>query len=324
MWDPNDRATFETAARRSLTPNALTALAGDLKAQAFSAPAPSRAVLAAQLAHVAFAAPDAIAETYDAACAGWLGAPPAAAPVAPLGEPPLNASEPLWQAFWSVVEDALAGRLDAAGITARTAALGAATDARYLARCARAASAYPGVAQAARDALPPRLTLATLAACPPGSLGAQFHALIVDNDFDLEVLDRDAIGLSALPAPLAWLNTRILQTHDLWHILAGYRTTGLHEIAISAFQMAQFGHPYSAQFLSVVASAAAASAPEGFGVLADTMFTAWRHGRETPPLMAIPWEEEWDDSVDVLRARHGVAPYGSPWPADLLELRGGA
>ncbi len=52
------------------------------------------------------------------------------------------------------------------------------------------------------------------------------------------MLDRDAPSLRDLPAPLNYLNARILQVHDLWHLVGGYQTTGLHEIAISAFHLA--------------------------------------------------------------------------------------
>jgi ubiquinone biosynthesis protein Coq4 len=153
-----------------------------------------------------------------------------------------------------------------------------------------------------------------------GSLGRQFHDLLVANNFDLEVLDRTALGLAELPKPLDWLNTRILQAHDLWHIIAGYDTTALHEIAISAFQLAQFGHPYSAQFLSVTVGVSAITPVQGFGVLMDVICSAWRHGRETPPLMAIPWEGVWTDGPETIRDRFAVRPYVSPYPANLIEM----
>ena len=100
-------------------------------------------------------------------------------------------------------------------------------------RVGQASLAYQGVAAAVAQGYPHRFTLDALARCPRASLGGEFHALIVDNGFDLEVLDREALKLAELTPPLDYLNARILQCHDLWHLVAGYRTTGLHEVAIT-------------------------------------------------------------------------------------------
>lgn len=189
----------------------------------------------------------------------------------------------------------------------------------FVARVAAMSHTYPGVSEAAQSELPQKIDLATLAAQPYGSIGAEFHQLIVENKFDLEVRDRSEIGLAALPAPLDYLNTRILQAHDLWHITAGYETTSLHEIALSGFQMAQFGHNYSAHFLSIVAAVAALSPASGYKVLMDTIATSWVHGRETYPMMLIPWETVWHKSADEIRADYQILTYRRPYRADLIE-----
>jgi ubiquinone biosynthesis protein Coq4 len=144
--------------------------------------------------------------------------------------------------------------------------------------------------------------------------------MLVENGYDLEVLDREAIGLGELPPALRYLNTRILQMHDVWHLVAGYSTSASHEIAISAFQLAQFGHNYSAHFLAVVSALTHLQRPEGFGVIALLVAEAWRHGRATPPLMAIAWEQEWSRSIEEIRAAYGIPAYESVLPAELFEM----
>jgi ubiquinone biosynthesis protein Coq4 len=189
-----------------------------------------------------------------------------------------------------VVDDALAGRLDALSITARTAALAANLPDGFDRRLAALALAFPGVGAAARGGIPPRFTLEELAAAPAGSLGASFHHQVTANGFELEVLEREALGLEALPFPLGYVNARMLQLHDLWHLAAGYELTALHEIGISAFQMAQFGHHYSAMFLALIVTLAAAGpVPGGMVPLVETMARAWRHGRGAPPLLGLDW-----------------------------------
>lgn len=273
--------------------------------------------LAALWLHAAIAAPDRLAQTYDASAEGWLGRAPSATAIAATAEPtPVPAA--FWDAFWALV-NAPAAAPDPAGVTQRTAALAGHLDPALRTRIGDAAWVYPGVRDAVAGGYPERFTLASLAKAPKGSLGGAFHDLIVDNGFDLEVLDRDALGLADLPPPLDYLNARILQCHDLWHIVAGYQTSALHEVAISGFQAAQFGHHYSAMFLAMVLTKSAFARPESVGLMLDTILTAWTHGRESPPILGIDWVAIWDRPVEGVREAIGITAYASPYPADLFE-----
>ncbi|MEO1323686.1 MAG: Coq4 family protein [Pseudomonadota bacterium] len=294
-------------------------LTADLLAAGRKASRRDRLELAAALAHAAFLAPDQVAILYDRISETWLSKKISADPVPTLdrqSEPP---PEALWAQFWEVVEEAADGKLDALSITERTAALGGEMPEAFVERVAAMSHTYPGISEAVRAPMPGKIDLDNLAAQPDGSLGAEFHHLIVSNKFDLEVLDRSEIGLAALPSPLDFLNTRILQSHDLWHITAGYETTALHEIALSAFQMAQFGHNYSAQFLSIVAAVGAISPASGYKVLMDTVTTSWAHGRETYPMMLIPWEDVWHKTAEEIRRDYSIHVYERPYRADLIE-----
>jgi len=274
--------------------------------------------LAALWLQVAAAAPERLPGLFDAAAAGWSGGPIAAQAVAAPQAAPEPIPRAFWDGFWALLDEP-ADALGAEGITVRTAALLGLLSDGFGPRVGAMALAYPGCAAAVAQGYPPRFELADLARCPKGSLGAALHALVVDNGFDLEVLDREALRLRELPAPHAYLNARILQCHDLWHLAAGYRTTGLHEVAISAFQLAQFGHAYSGMFLAVVLARTAFERPEAAPMLLDTIFAAWRHGRESPPLLGVRWETLWALPVEQVRAEIGLEAFASPWPADLFE-----
>jgi ubiquinone biosynthesis protein Coq4 len=309
------RTRFRTLAQTGLSSGDVESLAK--LCQNGGGSAEDRLAIAAALAHAAFAAPETIAATYDAAAQGWRGAPVEG----PSITMPVHAAAPISARFWTAFDalvDPNRGPTSPGEVTIETAALGAELDPALKARSAEVALTYPLVREAAAHGDPPRFTLQALAACPAGSLGATFHSLIVDNGFDLEVLDRDALGLDTLPTPLGYLNARILQCHDLWHIVAGYETTALHEIGISAFQLAQFGHGYSAAFLATVAARTAAQ-PELFALMMDVILDAWRHGRQTPPMIAVAWESVWDQPVEAVRSRLGVEAFVSPYPADLFE-----
>ena len=100
----------------------------------------------------------------------------------------------------------------------------------------------------ADKSIPPMISLAALADFLDGSLARQLLSMWVNNGFDPESLDRYAIGLNGLSPALRHLNTRILRMHDTWQLVAGYENTSLHEMAISAFQLAPFGQHYSTMF----------------------------------------------------------------------------
>jgi len=311
MTDPTIR--FQTLAAHGADPGSALALAKAVRAGDEQAARD----LAALWLHAAAAAPERLAAIYDASAEGWLGVPPRAPLVELAGEPAPIAPE-FWEAFWALVR-ASNEVPDPAGVTQRTATLAGMVGPALQAKTAKIALVYPGVREAAAQGYPERFTLEALARAPKGSLGAEFHDLIVDNGFDLEVLDRDALGVAEMAPPLDYLNARILQCHDLWHILAGYRTTGLHEIAISGFQAAQFGHHYSSMFLAMVLAKSAFGQPLGTGLMLDVILSAWTHGRESPSLLPLDWAALWHKNVELMRAELGISAYASPYPADLFE-----
>lgn len=311
------RATDEFEAR---------VLAGGGRAEALGAAAAlrtgdlsARHEVAALALHVAVVAPERVVDVYDGLTEGWLGAAPDGPAVSGPSPAPGEVSDRLWAGLWELVFDPDAGR-DPADITVRTAALTEFLTPEFHRRVAAMALRYPGVAESAAGGIPPRFTLEQLAACPQDSLGGAMHAFVVDNGFDLEVLDRDSLGLQQLPPPLDYCNVRILQCHDIWHLVAGHATSGLHEVSVSGFQMAQFGHQYSSMFLGMLLTKVAVTqAPEITGFTLDTILTGYRHGRETPPLLGVGWEAVWDLPIPEIRTRLGVTPYDSPYPAWMLE-----
>ena len=280
-----------------------------------------RMQVAAAMAWAGFSCPGAIEAVYDNIAAAWLGS--GTTPPIPKDLPDAPLRPDFWNAFWSVIDDAEKG-YDAASITARVAALGGAVHPGFEAIAESCAQRHPGAGAALVRPVPGRTDLGTLGACDENSLGKTLYSMVVDQGYDLEVLDREAIRLNALPRSLRYLNTRILQMHDVWHLVAGYETTASHEIAISAFQLAQFGHNYSAMFLASVTTITHIMQPAGVPVLMQLIAEAWQHGRRSPAFMDIEWEQEWNNSIETIRARRGIPVYQSALPANLLEtLEGG-
>ena len=291
---------------QALTESVRPAAQGDAAAQA--------AVCGAML-WASFAAPGAITQVFDLISRSQLSlhADPAAI-LAHSAAPP----EEFWQQFEATLTGPEEG-YDATSITVAVASLAAVLDDDYAALSEFAALAHLGSDNAADKFVPPMISLTALADFPDGSLARQLLSMWVDNGFDPEVLDRDAIGLNGLSPALRYLNTRILQMHDTWHLVVGYKTTSLHEIAISAFQLAQFGHNYSAMFLTTVCTMSHLKQPMGFPLLLQNLSEAWVHGCDAPNFMAIEWEQDWHMSIEEVRAKYGIVPFAGAFPADLLE-----
>jgi ubiquinone biosynthesis protein Coq4 len=275
-----------------------------------------RVQLSGIMAWVACSCPDATHSVYSNIATAWLGSGPMPEIPVGLAEAPLEDS--FWEAFWTVVEGPPEG-YDALTITIAVAALAGALHPDFEKIAENHARRHPGAAIAVTKPIPGHTDFDVLSRCPNNSLGSSLYKMIVENGYDPEVLDRESIKLSAMPHALHYLNARILQMHDVWHLVAGYTTNSSNEIAISGFQLAQFGHNYSAMFLAVGMAMSTTKEPRGFSILMQIIMEAWQHGCETPAMMNIDWESEWNNSLDAIRTKYNIPVYKSVFPADLLE-----
>ena len=282
--------------------------------------------IAVHTLRVGFITPEAVLPVYERIADGWLRgkarllgrtapaaqidsvAEAAALPLVlqrgriPEGLPPL---------LWRVVGQ----QVDPATITPTIAAFGGTYGDELKAACARAIRQFPEQAAIAAEPWPPRVNIDSLAGCAPDTLGHAYYHLIVDNGFDPEVLDPDSV--TGFHPGVDGTNRRILQQHELWHLVAGYSTSPLHESAISSFQLAQFGHNYSAIFLATAITQILFSAPIFLDPFLQVTAEAWRHGRATRPMMRIDWEAQWHKSIVAIRTEHGIRPFESIIP-DML------
>ena len=305
------RESIQDAARRTDAHSIRQAVAA-----AKHGDASGRILLTGVMTWAAYSCPDATNAVYDNIASAWLGSGPT--PEIPEGLPEAPLEDSFWEAYWKVVAGPPEG-YDALTITVAVAALGSEVHADFEAIAENHARNHPGAAIAISSPIPGHTDIPALADCPEKSLGLSLYNMIVENGYDPEVLDRDAIDLSSKPHSLHYLNARILQMHDVWHLVAGYTTHSSNEIAISAFQLAQFGHNYSAMFLGVGMAMATTQEPRGFTVIMQIITEAWQHGRATPYMMDIEWEGEWNNSLKDIRSKYGIPVYKSVFPSDLLE-----
>jgi hypothetical protein len=226
------------------------------------------------------------------------------------GKPRIAMPRALWDDYWAIVSKApspTAGELD---LTIAVVALGQHYDQRMIDCCEAALLEFDGV----HDLIAQpevRLTTADLESHAADSLATDLLSMLNANGYDIEVIDADTVVLPGDYPAQNRTNRRILQLHDIWHLVGGYGFTPAGEVAISGFQMAQFGQNYSTRFLATVATTAAIHAPMLTDMLLTVMFDGWRHGRATRELIAVPWHQRIADPIGRIRDELGIRPIDS-------------
>jgi ubiquinone biosynthesis protein COQ4 len=154
---------------------------------------------------------------------------------------------------------------------------------------------------------------------PAGSLGRAYLAFAeAEGISPAGIREADARG-RAHPEDLspdhAYLNQRMRDVHDLWHVVAGYRADVLGETALLAFTLAQTWNPGIGLLVAVGLYKTFAS-PEARSLIVG----GFRRGARAAWLPEQPWESMLAMPLAEVRARLGVgaAPRYAPlYSADL-------
>ena len=141
--------------------------------------------------------------------------------------------------------------------------------------------------------------LDSLAHCNPGTLGYEYRRFMIDNGLkpDFVVAD-DRADESGI------FSRRMSQTHDLWHVVTGYKTDLLGEFGNAGFYLGQY-HAHGGEDAHVLMRLAATlvSAASLYAALFDQVLCrkamagvveGWQKGQTAKPLFAVRWEEMWD------------------------------
>lgn len=268
--------------------------------------------LAAKLLHVAVCTPERVLDVYDAAAHGWLSGqlyPPSSRNTK--GKPP---PDEFWRDFWKLLEGSAAQRRRIP-FTKAAIALTRRLDPQLESRVAGAALDYPGVREAAAQGLLERLEPSELSGLPPSQLGGMIHREAMLRGVETAQIDRLGPELERLTPPLGYLNARILESHLAWSVVGGYSHAELDELALAAFQTAQFGHHYSSVVLALTMATVAIERPAGLEIVLESVFRGWLHGRQSPPLLGVAWRELLDLPIETVRHTLGVTPFASPLTA---------
>ncbi len=157
------------------------------------------------------------------------------------------------------------------------------------------------------------LDLDVLRALPGGTLGRTYYDWIIENGLTAQIATNYrqfhdmlvASGqLDGMPEPMQYAVLRGFQTHDFQHVVTGYDSSGLGEIALQAFCLAQIQFPYFGMWISVVTTKMTFISPNSIVPLMDAITDGWQLGREVDNIQAERWEEMLADPLEDVRARY--------------------
>ncbi len=111
---------------------------------------------------------------------------------------------------------------------------------------------------------------------------------------------------------MAYLMRRFRQTHDVWHALLGLGITGHEEVIIHWFSFGQLQLPVSAMIM-VFGTLKHLLGERRWGALRHSLREAYRVGRDAAPLLAVRWEDFWEQPLADVRARFGLHPLERRW-----------
>jgi ubiquinone biosynthesis protein Coq4 len=100
----------------------------------------------------------------------------------------------------------------------------------------------------------------------------------------------------------SYVEARLNQTHDIWHIVTGFDTSPVGEIGLQAFHLAQFPYPLATMLISNGLMSSTLLAPEELPKLLRVITIGWRMGSKAKSLFAQKWEDGWRKTLTQWRS----------------------
>ncbi len=139
----------------------------------------------------------------------------------------------------------------------------------------------------------PSINAKTLAQChtfPQGTVGRAYADFMQANRLSPELFQAPERGEGK---KTRYVEQRMRQTHDLWHVLTGYGTDVPGELELQAFTYGQTGSPMSALIVLGGLSRFWSKTPALF----RRVRRAYRRGQRSAQLIQVAWEKRWQEPL---------------------------
>ncbi|MCU0532773.1 MAG: Coq4 family protein [Hydrococcus sp. Prado102] len=120
------------------------------------------------------------------------------------------------------------------------------------------------------------------------SLGYVYARTMKDKGFDPDLYSHMTADTDA-----SYVELRLSQTHDIWHIITGFDTSSAGEIGLQAFHLLQFPYPLATILIANSLISSTLLAPQELPKLIQEIARGLQMGKQAKSLFAQKWEEDW-------------------------------
>jgi ubiquinone biosynthesis protein COQ4 len=150
--------------------------------------------------------------------------------------------------------------------------------------------------------LAPKYTIADLAKYEPGTLGYAYYRHMTDNKLDLDFYPKIEIR-----SDFDYIDQRITESHDIWHVLTGYDIDSIGEIGLQAFYLGQTDEDtFAMTLISATCLYSVLKEPRLMGHLAQVIGEGYALGRAAKSLYPVRWEEMFGRPLAAIRAEYNI------------------
>jgi len=161
---------------------------------------------------------------------------------------------------------------------------------------------------------------AALAALPAGTLGRAYFELTEKARISAQGIVAASMVERTTPLPdgeLRWVGERMRDSHDLWHVVTGYGTDVIGEVALLAFTLAQARHLGIGMIVGFAYL-------QGVPGINEHIRTGYRRGKRAAWLPAVPWEQLLDQPLEAVRGALDLDAPPEYTPLSTAAVREGA
>jgi ubiquinone biosynthesis protein COQ4 len=151
--------------------------------------------------------------------------------------------------------------------------------------------------------IPPAHDLEKLLTYPQNSLGYIYATAMKKTGFDPNL----HTGMTA-ESDAQYVELRLSQTHDIWHIVTGFDTSSIGEIGLQSFHLPQFPYPLATMLVANSLMSSTLLAPEELPKLLNAIGQGWEMGKTSKSLFAQKWEAAWEKPLAQWQAELGIQP----------------
>ena len=139
--------------------------------------------------------------------------------------------------------------------------------------------------------------------CAPGTLGYVYYHHMIENG----IVPYDYKAYESID-DLNYIKLRKMQTHDIWHVVAGYKTDLFGELALQGFYQGQGPTIFQTLLMNALVLHFATVKTKYLNLALDALFEGWQRGRKAHPLWAVPWEEMWHRPLAEIQQELNLTP----------------